>query len=215
MKFKYFLRGLGFGIVFAAIVCLTAYQGNVDKSMTDEEVIRRAKELGMVEQEDKVGELLEKETQNDKNTDEGREEEASEETKAVNQEKKSETESEETKENKDTSSEQTSATENNTKKEDSSSEQEENKTEASAKKEDTTEKQSGKNEKTVKITIERGDSSFPVCQKLQELGIIEDAADFDTYLVENGYASRIRVGEHTLKKGMSYHDIAEAISDPL
>ena len=44
--------------------------------------------------------------------------------------------------------------------------------------------------------------------------MIEDASEFDAYLIQNGYASRIRVGEHTLKRGMSYHDIAEAISDP-
>jgi cell division protein YceG involved in septum cleavage len=70
-------------------------------------------------------------------------------------------------------------------------------------------------EKTITITVERGSSSYPVCQKLQEAGMIEDAAEFDTYLVENGYADRISVGEHTLKMGMDFHDIAEAISDPV
>ena len=59
MKFKYFLRGLGLGIIFASIVCLTAYQGNSPKDMSDAEIKRRAKELGMVEQEDKIGDLLE------------------------------------------------------------------------------------------------------------------------------------------------------------
>ena len=58
MKFKYFLRGLGVGIIFASIVCLTAYQGNAKKEITDEEIIRRAKELGMIEKEDKIGDLL-------------------------------------------------------------------------------------------------------------------------------------------------------------
>ncbi|MGN0155223.1 MAG: hypothetical protein ACI4A3_12300, partial [Lachnospiraceae bacterium] len=68
---------------------------------------------------------------------------------------------------------------------------------------------------TVTITVERGSSSYPVCQKLQELGMIEDASEFDNYLIENGYAYRIRVGTHTLKMGMDFHAIAEAISDPL
>ncbi|MDE6435309.1 MAG: endolytic transglycosylase MltG [Lachnospiraceae bacterium] len=213
MKFKYFLRGLGFGIVFSAIICLTAYQGNSNQHMTDEEVIRRAEELGMVQPEDKVGELLEIDKQN---KDSKKDKTSPNNTETVKQEENSEEESIETKENKDTASEKISATEENAKTENHSSEQEEKKSEASTeKKEDTTEKQSDKKEKTVKLTIERGSSSFPVCQKLQELGLIENASDFDTYLVENGYASRIRVGEHTLKKGMSYQDIAEAISDPL
>ena len=64
MKFKYFLRGLGLGIIFASIVCLTAYQGNSPKDMSDAEIKRRAKELGMVEQEDKIGDLLEKNNEN-------------------------------------------------------------------------------------------------------------------------------------------------------
>ena len=52
-------------------------------------------------------------------------------------------------------------------------------------------------------------------EKLQELGIVKDAAEYDNYLIEKGYASRIRVGTHELTKGMDYHAIAEAISDPL
>lgn len=213
MKFKYFLRGLGFGIVFAAIVCLTAYQGNTDKGMTDEEVIRRAKELGMVEQEDQVGKLLGIDKQNEKSEDESSKEAPQNETEALNQENNSENQSKQTEKKVSTNVE---STQKDAKKENRTSEQEEKKTESSTEKKDkTVEKKSGKKEKTVKITIKRGDSSFPVCEKLQELGIIENAAEFDTYLVENGYASRIRVGEHSLKKGMSYHDIAEAISDPL
>lgn len=213
MKFKYFLRGLGFGIVFSAIICLTAYQGNAKKGMTDEEIIRRAKELGMVEQEDQVGKLLGIDQQNEKSEDESSKTEPQNETEAGKSKQDSETKSGETKEK---NSEDASSTENETKEKNQTSKQKEKKTESSTEKKDkTTEKKSGEKEKTVKITIKRGDSSFPVCEKLQELGIIENAAEFDTYLVENGYASRIRVGEHSLKKGMSYHDIAEAISDPL
>ncbi|MBO5087194.1 MAG: hypothetical protein J6C01_00840, partial [Lachnospiraceae bacterium] len=69
--------------------------------------------------------------------------------------------------------------------------------------------------KTVTITIKGGSTSFPVCQKLQELGVIKDATDFDNYLIKNGYANRIRVGTHTLTIGMSYEEIAIAISDPV
>ncbi|MCM1178716.1 MAG: hypothetical protein NC347_00545 [Clostridium sp.] len=210
MKFKYFLRGLGFGIVFSAIICLTAYQGNSSPVITDEEIIRRAEALGMVEQEDKVGELLGRE----KDSRDG-DETSQTNTEAPQQEISEET-SEESEESKESDSEKISETEKNPKTENRVTEQEEKKTEASTEKpEATTEKQSEQKKNTVKLTIERGASSFPVCQKLQELGMIENASDFDTYLVENGYASRIRVGEHTLKKGMSYKDIAEAISDPL
>ena len=87
----------------------------------------------------------------------------------------------------------------------------EQKTEAST--EATTEKQE-ESAKEVTITIKGGMSSYPVCQMLQEIGVIKDAMDFDNYLIKNGYASRISVGTHTLKIGMSYEEIAIAISDP-
>ena len=205
MKFKYFLRGLGVGIIFASIVCLTAYWGNPAAKMSDDEIIRRAKKLGMVEKEDNLGGLLNNTTQEINKADTTSSESATKDTDASTQ---ADTTSED--KNTESVSEDSSKTE-----EIATNKKTEETTEQNDKTEVAKEKQSDDKKDTVKITIQKGSSSFPVCQRLQELGMIEDAADFDTYLVENGYASRIRVGEHTLKKGMSYHDIAEAISDPL
>ena len=47
MKFRYFLRGFGIGIVFSAIICIVAFQGDDSRSISDKEVIERAKELGL------------------------------------------------------------------------------------------------------------------------------------------------------------------------
>lgn len=47
MKLAYFLRGLGIGIIFCAIVF--SFSKGTTSTMTDEEIISRAKELGMVE----------------------------------------------------------------------------------------------------------------------------------------------------------------------
>ncbi len=47
MKWKYYLRGLGIGILVTTVILSLAGIGR--KNMTDEEVIKRAKELGMVE----------------------------------------------------------------------------------------------------------------------------------------------------------------------
>jgi hypothetical protein len=198
MKFKYFLRGLGFGIVFASIICLTAYQNHTSETLTDEAIIQRAKELGMVEKEDTVATLLENQNNTEKDTDNS----VSDTSEDTSEEKMTETNTTEEKET--TAAETTEVSQK-------SSTEENGTSESAAAKEDS----ESTTEKTVTITIERGSSSYPVCQKLQEAGMIEDASEFDTYLVENGYADRIRVGEHTLKLGMDYHDIAEAISDPL
>lgn len=181
MKFKYFLRGLGVGIVFASIIFLTAYMSGSSWKMSDKEIMDRAKELGMVQQEENVRDLI---TTTENITDT----QISSDTES---ESKTSTSSEENKTNTETETEASTETV-------------------------TTEHETAKTDNTsITITVDRGSSSFPVCQKLQEAGLIEDASEFDTYLVENGYANRIRVGEHVLKKGMSFHDIAEAISDPL
>ena len=44
MKLKYYLRGLGIGILVTTVILSLAGVGR--KNMTDEEVVKRAKELG-------------------------------------------------------------------------------------------------------------------------------------------------------------------------
>lgn len=55
MKRKYYIRGIGVGILFATIILFTAYSVTGGGKMTDEEIMRRAEELGMV----RAGSLLE------------------------------------------------------------------------------------------------------------------------------------------------------------
>ncbi len=193
MKFRYFLRGLGLGILFSSIIFLAAYQGNSAKKLTDDEIIRRAKELGMVEEDAPLKGLLSTE---DKGTQENGEAGREKDTKQDN------------------------TAEGSTTQEAATTTEEKTSEEASQKDSDsvqnTTEKEDmDQNKEKVTLTIEGGASSYPICQRLQELGMIDSAEEFDSYLVEQGYASRIRVGTHTLSKGMSFYEIAEAISDPL
>ena len=47
MKLKYYLRGLGIGIAVTALVL--SFTGGGKTSLTDEEIMARARELGMVE----------------------------------------------------------------------------------------------------------------------------------------------------------------------
>lgn len=52
MKLKYYLRGLGIGILVVALILTVS--GNTDAKMSDEAVKRRAAELGMVEKDKSV-----------------------------------------------------------------------------------------------------------------------------------------------------------------
>ena len=204
MKFKYFLRGLGTGIIFATLVCFVAFKTSGSKEISDKEVIERARKLGMVEEKSSVKDLFvsdkkDKDSAKEKKTEDSSSEKKKNDKKTTEEEKTTQTKTTEV------TTEQTT-TEQTT--EEKTTEQ---KTEAST--EATTEKQE-ESAKEVTITIKGGMSSYPVCQMLQEIGVIKDAMDFDNYLIKNGYASRISVGTHTLKIGMSYEEIAIAISDP-
>ena len=228
MKFKYYLRGIGIGIIFASIIFLIAYRENVPAKMSNEEIVERAKQLGMVEANDPINKLIDKKSDNksDENASDEKEsaEKASteeikteaENTEATTEEQTTEatTTEEQTTEEQTTEAETTEAETTEAKTTQAETTQAKS-TEQQTTEKQTTEEKNTKKSKTIEITIARGSSSYPVCLKLKELGLIDDAAKYDDYLIEHGYANRISVGTHKLKMGMSYHDIAELISDPL
>ncbi len=202
MKFKYFLRGLGTGIIFTTIICLVAFQGADNKTITDKEVIEKAKTLGMVEKEESVKDMLAQKKDTSSEVSETPKETST--TEAVSEENPTREETTEEKlEKKDTKK---TSTEKKT--------TEEKTTEEKTTEKKTTEQSANQKGEMVTITIKGGSTSFPICQELQKLGMIQDATDFDNYLIKNGYANRISVGTHTLTIGMSYKEIAVAISDP-
>ena len=215
MKFKYYLRGIGIGIIFASIIFFTAYRGNGSSKLSDEEIKSRAKELGMVEADAPISDLISKTEDSNVTTNSDTTEVKTTEAETTEKQATEATEKETT-ETKTTEAEtsEIKTTENTEKQTTEKQTTEKQTTEEKTTEEKTTEKNDSDN-KTIEITIKKGSSSYPVCQKLQELGLIDDAAKFDDYLIENGYANRIRVGTHKLKKGMDYHTIAELISDPL
>ena len=197
MRFKYFLRGLGVGIIFASVICIVAFQSADSRKISDKEVIERAKELGMVEKQDSVKDMFA--------TDKTKEKEKTTEHQTIDEQKNESTTKKKASEEKKTKN----TTETKTSKEKSTEVATEKKTTEEKTTEAMTEKKT-----TVTITIKGGMSSYPVCQMLQEQGLIKDASEFDNYLIKNGYANRISVGTHTLKIGMTYEEIAIAISDP-
>ena len=53
MKFKYYLRGAGIGLIVASVILMIAFSKH-NKRLTDDEIIARAKELGMVMEDSNV-----------------------------------------------------------------------------------------------------------------------------------------------------------------
>ena len=62
------------------------------------------------------------------------------------------------------------------------------------------------------LTIENGSNSTVVSANLERLGIIEDAAIFDSYLEDNNLTGKIQIGEHQVDSSMDFKTIAKEIT---
>ncbi len=187
MERKYYLRGLGIGIVVTAIIMGIATSGK--RGMTDEEIIARAKELGMVENT-VLSEKTEEEAETEAAVDIANTENATEKS-AIEETKKPET----------------------------SEEQKENTTEETKKPETSTERQTTADKKeditsaVVKtITVNSGDGSYTVAKKLAEAGVVTSAENFDTYLCQNGYDKKLRTGNFSIPADASDEQIARIVT---
>lgn len=191
-KIKYYLRGLGTGIIITTLVLSIAFATRGKSGSNSSDELLKNEGTGKV-------------------TSESSTEESSKEKKTTKKEnsKKETTKKETTK--KETTKKET--TEKTTKKETTTGEvtTEEVTTEEAATQEPTTKKSQASGE-TVEISIYSGMTSEELCENLKQAGIIEDANDFNWYLNDNGYIRRIQVGTFTINKGDDYYAIAQKIS---
>ena len=162
MKWKFYLRGFGIGLIFATIAFMIAvaiHDNNQDKKCEKNESVTEAK--------------VEKTTTENK--------ESAKETTKVTETTETKTEAPTEATTKATTEVATTAAQ---------------------------ETQSA----TVKLTISNNMYSEDVAVALQELGVITDSVDFDSYLENNNLASKLRTGEFEIPRGASYGDIAAIIT---
>lgn len=72
---------------------------------------------------------------------------------------------------------------------------------------------SGQTETSSVITFSviSGMTSVEVAEKLETLGVIDDADSFDRYLMANNMAKTLQNGDYELHSGMSYEELAEML----
>ena len=215
MKLKYYLRGLGIGILVTTVILSLAGIGR--KNMTDEEVVKRAKELGMVEStllsdlpdQTKAEEVrptepetLEPETSLQPETSE---QENSAEPEAGPGPETSEPEtlepevSPEPEESASTPETPVAPEETPVAPEETPVSPEDGNPDTPA-------------GETVTLVIGRGESSTTVSKNLKKAGIVEDAAAFDRFLCNNGYDKKIITGTYEIPYGASEEEIAKIIT---
>lgn len=200
MRLKYYLRGIGIGVIVTTIILAIALDRKPE-AMTDAQIKARAEELGMVE----GGTLKEKED-----------------TKASGKALEPSPEAGATVGQDAQQSPHVSAPAPSTEKTTAPT------TTAPATTKPATTKapattapttkatQAAQREETEEgsyVTIEIGASDWSnhVAAKLQAAGLVESASDFDQYLIQHGYESIIASGSHRFKVGSSYAELAQEL----
>lgn len=191
MKLKYYLRGLGIGILVTAVI-MGVTQGSRKETLSDREIRERAAALGMVEPGNSLADLEAAETPAATETPEAVETPAATEIPEA-AETPAATETPEAAET-PAATEAPAATET---------------PEVTAR---PTQKPAEEEEgSSYTFEIQAGDSSYQVAYRLQQAGLVADARDFDNYLCSKGYDRKLKTGSYEIPETATEEEISEIL----
>lgn len=188
MKFKYYLRGCGLGILFAAIVLMIAFHTQ-NKTMDDTAVMERASELGMIMPE----------TQNTGTEADTQQGEPVSKTEPELTTETSATSTQITDDGNTIPADKQKNIKKNTDKKESDKKESDKKTDADKAEES----------EDITVKIKSGEVCRQLAEELEDLGLVEDAESFRKYMQQCGYDDQIGVGTFHLKRGMTQEEIAK------
>lgn len=188
------MRGLGIGIICTAIIMGIALSGNKKETLTDAEIIERAKLLGMVMPEDSSGidesedvpEGIDGQETGEQGSVSKLEEDGTGDTKENNADKKNDN----TDKGKDTS------------------------VKDEPKRQESQPKDAATGE-MIDIEVLSGDYSSTVSQKLFAAGLIDNAESFNEYMVQKGIDDTLHVGVYQIPKGATKDEIIDIFRNTL
>ena len=191
MKLKYYLRGLGIGILVTAVI-MGVTQGSRKETLSDREIRERAAALGMVEPGNSLADLEAAETPAATEIPEAAETPAATEIpEAIETPAATETpEAAET----PAATEAPAATE--------TPEVTARPTQRPAEEEEGS---------SYTFEIQAGDSSYQVAYRLQQAGLVADARDFDNYLCSKGYDRKLKTGSYEIPETATEEEISEIL----
>lgn len=220
MDLRYYLRGLGLGMIVTALVLGIHFYKSGTGQMTDAEVKQRAAELGMVDgnatladnaeviSADELLETIDSDAETIEEADTKKESDTDQDV----------VEEDDVDENPDANldqkiSELEETTEDIKKEVDAVTDAiDDPDAPSGSNTEENVEIDVTNTGETVTLVISSGDSSYRVAQKLVDLGLVDDAHDYDLYLCNNGYDRYIRTGTYSIGKSDTNEMIAKAIT---
>ena len=224
MKLKFYLRGIGLGIIVAVALCISA--GMKNDQISDEEIIKRAEALGMVPSSETLNESVDEAIRDGLETEEMTENDASGDAAAV-------------KVNEDIPATEPDETEVNPDEADNSNFDEtppaagsdaaatpkvtptltkeatpaltKEVTPAPTKEPDKDTNDTENDTEYITVVVERGSGSDTVARKIEAAGLVANASEFDRYLCNNGYDKRISAGNHKIPINAREEEIAKIL----
>ena len=216
MKLKFYLRGIGLGIIVAVALCISA--GMKNDQISDEEIIKRAEALGMVPSSETLNESVDEAIRDGLETEEMTENDASGDATAV-------------KVNEDIPATEPDETEVNPDEADNSNFDEtppaagsdgaatpkvtptltKEVTPAPTKEPDKDTNDTENDTEYITVVVERGSGSDTVARKIEAAGLVANASEFDRYLCNNGYDKRISAGNHKIPINAREEEIAKIL----
>lgn len=209
MNRKAYLKGLGIGIAVTCLVLMIS--GKLNNKMSDDDIIKRAKELGLVENSTLVstGSVTNDGKTNDSIVDSGIKDNETEENADVKK-------TEEIKQEPEIQNETDETNEDENEKEPEKENETGSEVVSVAKDVQEDSKESEKIDEEVSefvvVSIKAGDSSETVSSKVKEAGLVDDSKSFNSYLCKNGYDKVMRVGNHEIPVGANEEEIAKILS---
>lgn len=216
MKLKYYMRGLGVGILITTIILSI---GSKKEKLSDIEIKEKARELGMVMKEVEIDDNLQEVI--DKTLDKDKQEHT-----LVNNEKEipvvTEDSGSELGNDGDGIGEDGSITNTGDTEIEGNGDLDENsdldgiETDGNVEADESSnisdmEDPESEDEGMITFTIEEGMSSLQISKLLQQKGVVDEAVDFDTYIKQKGKTEVLQYGTFTLPKDAGYEQILNTI----
>lgn len=216
MKLKFYLRGIGLGIIVAVALCISA--GMKNDQISDEEIIKRAEALGMVPSSETLNESVDEAIRDGLETEEMTENDASGDAAAVKvDEDIPATEPDETEVNPDEADNSNfdetppAAGSDGTATPKVTPTLTKEVTPAPTKEPDKDTDDTENDTEYITVVVERGNGSDTVARKIEAAGLVANASEFDRYLCNNGYDKRISAGNHKIPINAREEEIAKIL----
>ncbi|MCM1044527.1 MAG: hypothetical protein NC417_03360 [Candidatus Gastranaerophilales bacterium] len=218
MKLRYYLRGLGIGILVTAFIM--GVVGSPKREMSDAEIRARAAQLGMIDPDAQVLSNLSQSSQDPTETlPEGGENDDQNEPVPTSSDDSAQASGDGSGQNDaepDISGSEDYQTNALSSAPNPSTEPDEadgvDVADATSEPDESENLPEASTAETVRFTIRGGSGSESISRDLAAAGLVESASAYDAFLCDNGYSQRLRSGTFDIPVGASYEEIAKMIT---